>query len=323
MHQTGAAQGPRVGVGESERPAGRGREAGDRARVPEEVGRLEVHEIGDSHQRRVEPLAGEDDRQRRLGRDHGVPRRCGGEAGEDSLGVGLQQVRHRGVELPAPPLAGEGPGGLRPADAVRHLDELGRLREPRRDGHAFAAALPWPAAPVPALVGRRERFEDGRRKLQVLGERPRDRRVVLDHAVDLAMPRERELQAQAETVERRMPGPDREHARGRRAQAPQLVVVLRRLQRDVVAEPLRLLVGVGVAAHVDEQRGVVDGDALLLRQVLALGEPQRDQALAEDVLHRLPEAEVDAERERRDELSKPHVRAIGAGHWPSVSAPRR
>ena len=39
----------------------------------------------------------------------------------------------------------------------------------------------------------------------------------------------------------------------------ELVVVLGRLQRDVVAEPLRLLVRVGVAADVDEQRRVVDG----------------------------------------------------------------
>ena len=65
-----------------------------------------------------------------------------------------------------------------------------------------------------------------------------------------------------------------------------------------------------MAADVDQQRRVVDGDALLLGQALAVGEPQRDQALAEDVLHRLAEAEVDAERERRDELREPHVGAI-------------
>ena len=47
--------------------------------------------------------------------------------------------------------------------------------------------------------------------------------------------------------------------RGHRCrQAARLVVVLVRLQRDVVAEPLRLLVGVGVAADVDQQRRVVD-----------------------------------------------------------------
>ena len=43
---------------------------------------------------------------------------------------------------------------------------------------------------------------------------------------------------------------------------------------------------------------------------MPLGDPQRDQALAQHVLHRLAEAEVDAERERADELRQPHVRAI-------------
>ena len=55
-----------------------------------------------------------------------------------------------------------------------------------------------------------------------------------------------------------LPAPSWRIAAAARPQAAQLVVVLGRLQRDVVAEPLRLLVRVGVAADVDEQRGVVD-----------------------------------------------------------------
>ena len=69
--------------------------------------------------------------------------------------------------------------------------------------------------------------------------------------------------------------------------------------------------GVGVAADVDEQRGVVDDRALLLVEPDALGQPQRDQALPQHVLHRLPEAEVDAERERGHQLRQPNLRAIG------------
>ena len=60
-----------------------------------------------------------------------------------------------------------------------------------------------------------------------------------------------------------------------------------------------------MAADVDEQRGVVDDRSLLLVEPDPLGEPQRDQALAQHVLHRLAEAEVDAERQRRDELRQP------------------
>ena len=73
----------------------------------------------------------------------------------------------------------------------------------------------------------------------------------------------------------------------RHAQAARLVVELDRLRGEVVAEPLRLLVRVGVAPDVDQQRGVVDVGALLLVEAELLREAQRDQALAQHVLHRL------------------------------------
>ena len=101
--------------------------------------------------------------------------------------------------------------------------------------------------------------------------------------------------------------------------AAQLVAVLDGLHRDVVAEPLRLLVRVGVTADVDEQGRVVDDRPLGLVEPDPLGEPQRDEALAQDVLHRLAEAEVDAERQRRDELRQPDVRTINlAGQRPRL-----
>ncbi len=93
-----------------------------------------------------------------------------------------------------------------------------------------------------------------------------------------------------------------------RAQASKLVVVLAGLERDVVAEPLRLLVRVGVAADVHQESRVVDDRALLVVESDPLREPQRDHALTQHVLHRLPEAEVDAERKRSDELGQPHGR---------------
>src|SRR6266516_8028193 len=74
-----------------------------------------------------------------------------------------------------------------------------------------------------------------------------------------------------------------------------------------------------MAADVDEQRGVVDDRPRLLVEADALCEPKRDQALAQDVLHRLPEAEVDPEREPGDELRQAHLCAIGSpGHTPRL-----
>ena len=82
--------------------------------------------------------------------------------------------------------------------------------------------------------------------------------------------------------------------------------VLRGLHGDVVAEPVGLLVGVCVATDVHEQRGVVDRRPGLLVDPHELADPQRDPALAQHVLHRLAEAQVDAQREGGDDLGQPH-----------------
>ncbi len=121
------------------------------------------------------------------------------------------------------------------------------------------------------------------------------------------MPGDRELDRDAKPVQRRIAGADQAHRRHRSPRTPDLVVVLRRLHRDVVSEPPGLLVGVRVTADVHEQRRVVDDRPLLLVEPDPFGEPQRDQALPEHVLHRLPEAEIDPKRESRHELCQPNL----------------
>ena len=81
---------------------------------------------------------------------------------------------------------------------------------------------------------------------------------------------------------------------GRGGEVDQAGVVL---QRGLVAEPLGLLVGVDVAADPGQHRAEVDGVALLVAEPDPLGQAERDHRLAQYVLHRLPHAEVDAERE--------------------------
>jgi hypothetical protein len=68
---------------------------------------------------------------------------------------------------------------------------------------------------------------------------------------------------------------------------------------------------IGMTPDVDEQSRVVHIGSPLLVQPNTLGEPQRDQTLAQHMLHRLPEAEVHAKRKRGDQLRQPEVRAIG------------
>ena len=79
-----------------------------------------------------------------------------------------------------------------------------------------------------------------------------------------------------------------------------------------------------MATDVDEQGGVVDDRALLLVQPDTFGEPQRDQALPQHVLHRLPKPEVDPQGERRDELRKPDLASDQPGRsTPSPSGQTR
>ena len=127
-----------------------------------------------------------------------------------------------------------------------------------------------------------------------------------DHVAHLAMTGEGELETGAEAVERRAAGTDHAHCVDDVANAERFVGVLACFEGDVVAEPLRLLVGVGVAADVDEQRGVVDRCPLGLVEAEQLTESKPDQALTQDVFHRLPEAEVDPQRQRRDEFGQPN-----------------
>jgi hypothetical protein len=106
-------------------------------------------------------------------------------------------------------------------------------------------------------------------------------------------------------VQQRLSPTDQPQHRPRARRTAQRVVVLGRLHRDVVAEPLGLLVRVGMAADVDQQRGVVDDRALPVVEPGQLGQPQRDPALPQHVFHRLPEPEVHTQRQGGHQLGQP------------------
>ena len=118
MHETRAAQGPHLYVGQAEPGARSCNEVGDRARVTEGVRRLQVDEVRDCLERGVEGLAGQHHRERRLGVDYGAPRGDRVQAGEDQLRVGPEERRELRVELLAAALARERLRSLDSADAV-------------------------------------------------------------------------------------------------------------------------------------------------------------------------------------------------------------
>jgi hypothetical protein len=279
--------------------------------VPQGERRLQVHEVRDGGQGPVELVRRQLHGQGGFGRDHGPPGRDRLQAGEDLFSVRAQQRGQRRVELPARPPAGQRGGPGHAADPVRHLHELRELGDPGRDRDRAGLQRARPAAPVPLLVRSADALAHRARQLELLGQRPGQPGVLRDHPVQLAMPGEGELEPDPEPVQRRVARADQPHGGQRAAHAAQLVRVLAGLERDVVAEPFRLLVCVGVTAHVDQQGGVVDGHPVLLAEPRVIGQPQRDQALAEHVLHRLPEPQVDAERQRRDQLGQPRAGCLG------------
>ena len=284
---------------------GRGRQIRHRASVTEEVRGLQVDEVRHGCQCVVDPLPPQDHRQRRLDVDHGVPRLELIQAGEDQIRICLQEIDERGIELGAT-FPGRDRDRLRgAADAMTHLDELRQLRKPRGDGDVVSLQVAGPPLPVPLLVRGRQRVEHLYVQVELVAQPPRHLRMVRDHVVDVAVTGDHELQPDAEPSQERVSRAELSDPGGGAANAVHRLGVLGGLQLDVVAEPLGLLVGIGMTSDVDEQRGVVDDRSIDVLEADPLREPERDQALPKDVLQRLSEPEVDAERERRDEFREP------------------
>ena len=129
------------------------------------------------------------------------------------------------------------------------------------------------------------------------------------------------LESNAKAMQGRVAAADETKRRRGGANSTVLVVVLARLERDVVAEPLRLFMRVGVTADIDEERGVVDDRPPFFVEPDAVTQAQRDHALTQHVLHRLSETEVDSERQGRHELRQAHPsRLRGRCHAATISA---
>jgi hypothetical protein len=305
VHEPGPAQLLDLLRRQAQQAAGVLRQFRYRDRMAQRERRLQVHEVRDGRQRPVGLVRRQLYGQGGFRGDDRLPGRGGLQAAEDLRGPVAHQRGQRRVELPPGPAAGQCRRAGNAADPVRHLHELGELGDPGRDRDRAGLQRARPAPPVPLLVGRADRLAHHGGQLELPGQRPGQARVLGDHPVQLPAPGDRELEPDPEPVQRRIARADQPHGRERGPYAAQLVRVLAGLQRDVVAEPLRLLVRVGVTADVDQQGGVVDRHPVLLAQTRVAGQPQRDQALPQDMLHRLAEPQVDAERQRRDQLSQP------------------
>ena len=149
VDQAGAPQRPHLGLGQAELLAGRRRQLGDRRAWPSVYGDLRSTKFA---------IAASAASKR-------SPESTTASAGSASITASQVATASRpdrivsasrsitsanaGIELLAGALAGELPRRVHAADPVRDLDELGELREPRRQRH-LARPLSSPGQPRPS-----------------------------------------------------------------------------------------------------------------------------------------------------------------------------
>ena len=258
-------------------------------------GDFRSNEIRDGAQGTVQLAFRQPGRQGRFGRDHGLPRRDRVKTAEDLRCPGAHQCRQGRIELLARPPAGQRGRARDPADPVSYLHELGKLRDPCRDRHRAGLQHARPAAPIPLLIRRADRLADLAGKVKLLRQCSGQPRMLGNHPLQRAVPGQRELQADPEPVQRRIARPDQPHDGQHRTDAAQFMGVFAGFEGDIVAEPFRLLMGISVTADIDQQRRVIHRRPVLAFQARVVSQPERDQALAQDVFHRLAEPQVHAE----------------------------
>ena len=291
--------------------------------MPDGVRRLHVGEVGDRLQRGVELGTGQPYAQGWLRPDDGVPAADLVQAGEQRRRLAGEDVHDPRVELRPAPLPGHRDRGVRPAGPVKDLDHVGQGDQP--GGHQdFLPFRPLRhALAVPALEGLLDAVANPLGQAQARGQRVSREPVVLQHRLggpaavtDEGHPEPGPLDrgpARAEVAEHEQ----RSGGRGGEIDAADIG-----LERRVVAEPLRLLVGIDVTAHPGQQGRVVHDLPVGLIQAQPLGQPQRDQALAQHVLHRLAHAEIGRQRQDAEQFGQADVRA-GGGRCHSDEYKRR
>ena len=217
------------------------------------VGRLEVDEVGDRQQGRVELVAGQPDAQRRLGRDHRVPGLGRVEPVEDHPGIVHRTPRPgrgRTVTRTACPSDARWPPPSPPTRWATSMYSRDLRRAATRWGWLSPFNLPGQPSPshcsyeAPTasldLVGQPELF--GQRRLPTRRAARSSRRGSGDPT--WRTPGRPGSGAAAGCPHRRAGCWPTAAAR-----LPDLVVVLAGLEGDVIAEPLGLLVGVGMASR--------------------------------------------------------------------------
>src|SRR4051794_3295750 len=209
------------------------------------------------------------------------------------------------VELRPPAFARHRDRRLGTAATQVDLRDVRQVHETHAEGDGVAARTDREAAPVPALEGEREPLDHPIGKTETRGQGARGHAVGRDHRGQLRPRMHHEVQQPDGPIRQRPHAADVAHEQRRELGAAPVHVVGGRPERDVVPEQLSELLRVGVAADPGEEAAVVGRLTVVRIGADQVGEPHRDQAGAQHVLHGLAETEVDGERERGDQLGAP------------------
>jgi hypothetical protein len=246
----------------------------------------------------------------RLRVDHLAPARRRVETFEQLRGVIAESAREVGVELTAAALLRHGSRAGDPSPVVVDLDDVREGDDPSRQRDVGSLDPVRDALAVPALIGLPQRVAHGGRQTDPARELSLKRGVGIEPVVHLRPTAQRELrdppQASEAGLARAQPAQQDQDPPGRLGVG--LVGV--GLDADVVSEPHRLLVRIGVAVHAVEQTRVVRRDPVVDCGANAIRQAQRQPRAPDRVLHRQPAAEVGGERQRSHQLGDPDTRGV-------------
>ena len=313
VHQTGAAE-PLALIGGQPVVARRSlRQLGDATRVSKRVRRFQIDKVSDRLQCRVELVVRHEHGQPRFIRDHRIPRCNRIQLVEQPRRHRAEGIDQRRVELRAASLARHRDRRGQSAGPMAELHDVGEIDDPRRDHDLLGPRAGRRPFAVPALEGLRDASLNPFTQAELTGNLGGGEAMALHRLLLPPAPSGSEqLGAELRAFDERSALAEvRQHEPGPGCRTGEVDPPDACLQFEIVAEPFRLLVGIDVTPDPRQQCRVVHDDAVRHVDTHPIGQPNRDQALAQHVLHRQTHAKIRSERQRGQQLRQPHPLASG------------
>ena len=298
-----APEGRHLVGGDPDRPGRRRGDLGHAARVPQQERALQVGEVADRRDGRVEGLAVQ--HVVAIGRalQSGGPRGGSVRDVEQRFRIGRERIDDLGIELPAAALSGHADRRLCSAEAVVHLGGVCELGDPHRERDRIAGEAPGEPVAVVPLEGRGHGLLHRVREAEPLGQQGGGEAVRVQQGAEAAAGVDHERGERRGTLNERAALRDMLDQEAQEGQSRPVHQVGGAAHGDVVAEPARVLLRVGRAADPHEQRRLIGGAALRLVLPQPCGEPVGEDGRAHHVLRGLAETQVDRDGDRREHLA--------------------